>query len=63
MRQYTITVSALGYDTTRTLGYAENKEKAKVYVDEALRFWCQENDIDFESRGLASVKIALSSQN
>jgi hypothetical protein len=63
VKQYTIKCSALGYDTTHTLVYAETKEQAKASVDGAIEFWCRENDVDLASGKLASVKITLSSQN
>ena len=59
LSKYKITVSALGYDDYSATVTASSKQSAGNYRTEIVRRWLQSNDIDADSKGLASVKIEI----
>jgi hypothetical protein len=58
--QYVIEVRALGYDTTQTVVEAENLREAKKSERKAISEWLAHNDVDYSTRGLASVRYLAS---
>ena len=59
LSKYKITVSALGYTDHSATLTASNKQVAASHSEHILNEWLAENDIDADSKGLASVKITL----
>ncbi len=56
MKNYTITVSALGYVTTELAVNAKTMAEARKQERNAVAMWLKQNDVDEDSLGLAFVK-------
>ena len=59
LSKYKITVSALGYTDHSATLTASNRKTAEMHSEHVIVGWLAENDIDADSKGLASVKITL----
>ena len=57
--KYEIEVRALGYDTTKTVVEAESLREAKKSERKAIGEWLAHNDVDYSTRGLASVRYSI----
>ena len=59
LSKYKITISALGYTDHSATVTASSKQVAANHSEHVLNEWLAENDIDADSKGLASVKIEI----
>jgi len=57
MKQYIITVSALGYTTVEFTVLARSLAEARKQERNAVSMWLKENDVDASARGLAFTTI------
>ena len=57
--KYQIEVSALGYDTTKTVIVAKNIAEAKKSQYKAISEWITHNDVDRSTAKLASIRYLV----